>query len=731
MSSVRRRLFVVVALVAGVATVSATAGAAPASGGSGRPTMSIGDATAYEGDGTISFPVTLDRPAERGGAFALGVTLPGSARANRDYEPQIVFVAFPRGATKSTIDVPLIDDDVEEGDEKFSVALLLAFGARLGDRTGTATIVDDDGPLTVNVLHVNDHHSHLQPDAAPLNLGTAGGPFNTTFGGFPRVTAKIAELDSQLDNVVKIHAGDAITGTLFYTLFQGQADADLMNTVCFDIFELGNHEFDDSDAVLASFLDALNADPDCDTATLAANVVPEVGTPLAPTGPNDYLLPYVVKELDGQQVGFIGIDIAGKTRDSSQPLDSTVFLDEVETTQFYVDELAAQGIDNIVLVTHYGYENDLALASAVTGVDAIVGGDSHSLLGDYARYGLAPAGPYPTNTTNASGEPVCVVQAWQYSWVVGELSLTFDDGAIESCAGTPHLLVGDTFTRGTPAQPVPPAEADEIRAAIAAAPDLVQIAPDPAAQDVLTAYAAQVDVLGQQVIGTNAEVLCDRRVPNVPRGSCPPGTVASTGASLAVNGGFIQQVVTDAFLARAFRSDIAIQNGGGVRVDLNAGPITIAEAYTILPFSNTLVELELSGAEVKQSLEDAGNFYLANPGAATGAYPYGSAIRWDTNLSAPSGNRFQNVEVRADDGTWGPLDPAATYTVVTNSFLAGGGDGYLTFKAAADDGRVTDTFINYAQGLIDYIEQDLGGGTLTVPTPDNFSTQSFVPAGGP
>jgi 5'-nucleotidase / UDP-sugar diphosphatase len=65
-----------------------------------------------------------------------------------------------------------------------------------------------------------------------------------------------------------------------------------------------------------------------------------------------------------------------------------------------------------------------------------------------------------------------------------------------------------------------------------------------------------------------------------------------------VNGGFIQQIVTDAFLARAFRADLALQNGGGVRITIPEGPITIGTAYTLLPFSNTLVELELSGQEV-------------------------------------------------------------------------------------------------------------------------------------
>lgn len=542
------------------------------------------------------------------------------------------------------------------------------------------------------------------------------------------MTAKLKELESRLDNVVKIHAGDAITGTLFYTLFNGEADADLMNTACFDVFALGNHEFDDGDATLAKFLDDLGSDPACETTTIAANVVPALGTPLAPVTAKDYIQPYMVKTFQGRKVGFIGIDIAEKTRFSSQPLPTTQFLDEVETAQTYVDELSAMGIDNIVLVTHYGYANDLALARAVTGVDAIIGGDSHTLLGDLGRYGLPSAGDYPTLATNADGDPVCVAQAWQYAQVVGELAVTFREGKVDSCGGIPHLLLGDAFERNR--QPITDPERTEILALVDADPSLGVVTSDPAAEAILAEYAAQVDELSQEVIGEAGEVICERRVPTQPRGSAPCNgdAVSLSGAQLNVNGGFSQQVVTDAFLARAFRADIALQNGGGVRITIPEGDITIGTAYTLLPFSNTLVELELSGQEVLDSIEDGLAFYASNPSGNTGAFPYGSHIRWDIDMTQAEGARIDNVEVKDRvTGIWAPLDPSQTYTVVTNSFLANGGDGYATFKNAADDGRVTDTFINYAQGFVDYLVQDLGGGDLFVPAPSDFSTQSFLP----
>jgi len=83
--------------------------------------------------------------------------------------------------------------------------------------------------------------------------------------------------------------------------------------------------------------------------------------------------------------------------------------------------------------------------------------------------------------------------------------------------------------------------------------------------------------------------------------------------------------------------------------------------------------------------------------------------------------------VKASNGSWKALEPGATYVVVTNSFIASGRDGYDAFGVAFDEGRVTDTFIDYAQGFIDWVEQD-AEGVVSVPAPGGFSTQSFMPA---
>lgn len=580
----------------------------------------------------------------------------------------------------------------------------------------------------LNVLHINDHHSHLEADHG-VNLMLAGESTRVEAGGFPRVVTEFDELAASQTNVLKVHAGDALSGTLYYSLFKGEADAAMMNEVCFDVFELGNHEFDEGDASLRDFLDDLKSG-NCDTSVLGANVLPQVGTPLAPDTVNDYIKPYVVKQYGGESVGIIGLDIAYKTKNSSSPLPTTQFLDETETAQKYIDELSGMGIDKILLVTHYQNTNDQILAAHLHGVDVIIGGDSHTLLGNFDRLGLNASGPYPMQLADMEGNLVCVAQAWQYSQIVGELHVGFDDqGRVTSCGGTPHLLLGDTFMRS----PTDGGDRVELTGAarqavldfIDSTPELSIVTPDAVAQARLDAYSGQVGELETAVIANVNDDLCLERIPGQGRSQlCDVVATAS-------HGGDIQQLVSHAFWSRSFLADIALQNSGGVRIDIPMGQLTIGDAYTLLPFANTMVEIDLTGAEIKASLEEAVE-YATTPGGSTGAYPYASGLRWDVDLSQPAGQRFSNLEVKPKGATeWKPLDPEASFKVVVNSFMAQGGDGYATLGAAvADPSRgAVDTLIDYAQGFIDHVQQDLGGLVSKLPVSE-YSTQMFTDASG-
>jgi len=583
-------------------------------------------------------------------------------------------------------------------------------------------------PLTLNIAHINDHHSQLEA-INNVELTLDGTSTRVQLGGFARLTTLFAQAEASLPNLLKVHAGDAITGTLYYSFYKGEADARMMNTICFDAFALGNHEFDDGDAGLRSFLDALYT-PACATPVLAANVVPAIGTPLAPVTATDYFQPYTLKTIDGVTVALIGIDIAGKTSNSSRPLETTVFADEVATAQAVIDQLKADGIRHFVLVTHQGYDNDLAMAAALTDVDVIIGGDSHSLLGDFEAYGLASSGAYPTVVTNKDGATVCIGQAWEYSKAFGLMNVVFDEaGAVASCGGEASLVIGDAFQRrdGTGAWvPMAGDERDALIATLASDPRIAVTTPDAGAAAILAGYTSRIDDEKAKTIGTATDALCLVRVPGESTNRSA-GVAGCEVANTLARGSDAAQAVAQAFLAGSRRADLALQNAGGVRIPIPAGAVTMNTAFTLLPFTNVIVELDMTGAEVVAALEDAVSNHL-DAAQSNGSHPYAAGLRWNLDMTKARGSRFSNVQVKnRSTGAWAAIDPAATYVVATNDFIGEGRDGYTTLGEVTADGRSVNTFLLYTQTFADWVVAE---GSIGRPARSEVSHQTVITADG-
>ena len=571
----------------------------------------------------------------------------------------------------------------------------------------------------LTILHINDHHSHLRADGR-MSLKINGEKTRVKSGGFPAVVSTFNNLSKGKKNVLKLHAGDAITGDLYYTLFKGEADAALMNQVCFDAFAIGNHEFDDGDTGLAKFLDFLGKG-DCNTPALAANISPEVGSSaLAKNSANEYLQPYTIIEKGDMKIGIIGIDIVSKTTRSSSPDETTKFFNEKITAQKYINELKSKGVKHIVLLTHYQYENDINLAKNLKGVDIIVGGDSHSLLGDFSEVGLNSKGPYPTIVENDDGNMVCIVQAWQYSQIVGELNVKFDnEGNVEACDGTPHLMLANSFKRKNSEGKRVEIEGDARKAAI----DFVEsnkylsiVEADPNAQKLLNTFSEKVDELKAQKVGEVLSDLCFERIPG--QGRSKLCDVSQT----AENGSDISNLVAHAFREMTRTSEIAIQNGGGVRIDVPKGDFSIGTAYKLLPFANTIVELEMTGSEILQVLEEALDLAL-QPDGSTGAYPYAAGLRWQIDANESFGSRFSKIQFKGpNDSSWVDLDLSRSYRVATNNYIAAGKDGYKTFGIVSKSGRMVNTYLDYAQSFVDYVKKY---ETIDKLPLEDYSTQLF------
>jgi 5'-nucleotidase len=597
---------------------------------------------------------------------------------------------------------------------------------------------NDDEPtfkaIELNIAHINDHHSQLEPIAAQ-ELTLDGVATQVDLGGFARQTAVFKSL-AGTPNLLKLHAGDAITGTLYYTFFKGEADARMMNSICFDAFVPGNHEFDDGDTALKGLLDALAAPANgggsaCKTATVAANVTPQAGTALAPTSGTPYLQPYTIKKIDGVDVGIVGLSPATKITNSSRPLATTQFQDEATAAQKAIDELKGTGVRHIMLLSHLGYDADKAIAPKLSDVDVIIGGDSHSLLGDFKAVGVTTSsGAYPTVVKNKSGETVCIGQAWEYAKAYGLMNVKFNEqGTVTQCGGQARLVIGDNFKRKDSAgawQTMADADRQALVTKLATSNQVRVTTPEAAAAQTLSTYTSQVAAQKAVTIGNATEALCLVRLPGESTNRST-GVAGCETANTLARGSDAAQVVAEAFLTASKRADFALQNAGGVRIALPVGTLSMNTAFTILPFTNVLVEMNLTGAQVVAALEDAAANHLDNA-QSTGSHPYAAGLRWNLDMGQAKGQRFSNVQVKnKTTGAWSAIDPAKTYVLVTNDFIAAGQDGYATLGTAYKAGAYVNTYLLYTQSFVDYVKAK---GTIARPAAGDYSHQKVITKAG-
>ena len=545
-----------------------------------------------------------------------------------------------------------------------------------------------DKNFSMKILHLNDTHSHITSERMKFKVNGKKVYFDV--GGYPRIITKIRELSKNNPNHMILNAGDTFQGTLYYSLFKGKADAKMLNLINWDAYELGNHEFDDGDEALSNFIDRLNPT----IAVLGANIIPSQKDPLY-----GKIKPYIIKNFNGTKVAVIGIDEVKKTIESSNPSKDVKFLDEIQTAQKYIDLLTNNGIDKIILLTHQGYKNDIKMAQNLKGVDIIVGGDSHTLLGNFDSLGLKSVSKsYPTITKSKDGKKVCIVQAWEYAHIIGDLNILFDtNGNVLECKGTPYLLTGDKFLiknkRGKKVD-VDQKLKNEIITLINNKKNISITKEDKNALETIKEFKSQVDKQKSIVIGKALEDLGHNRIPGDKK----------DGKHILPLGSDIAPIVAKAFYDLSKLSDAAIQNAGGVRIAIEKGDITMGDAYKLLPFSNTLFEIKMYGKEIKQVLEDAIN-NIKN-GGSTGSFPYAYGLKYDVDMS--NTHPVSNLEIKdRKTGKWIPIDMNKLYTIVTNSYTAGGKDGYVTFKKVQDlRGKGVDTYLDYAMSFVKYVEKN-------------------------
>jgi len=338
----------------------------------------------------------------------------------------------------------------------------------------------------------------------------------------------------------------------------------------------------------------------------------------------------VIKKSDiitvgGQKIGLIGLT-PEDTHDLASPGKNITFGDPVAAVQKEVDKLSAQGVNKIIVLSHSGYEVDKQVAEQTKGVDVIVGGHSNTYLSNSSD---RAAGPYPTMINKTA-----IVQAYAYGKFLGELSVSFDDaGEIITAEGEPIIM--DAWV-----------EEDK----------------DVVAR--LSQLARPLEEIRNKVVASVSQPINgDRKICRVME--CEMGNL-------------VAEAMLDAVAEQGV--SIALANSGGLRASIDAGDVTMGEVLTVLPFQNTLSTFRVSGQTVIDALENG----VSQIEEVKGRFPQVAGLTFTFDASvAPNEGRIRSVMVKKE-GSWQAIDPAASYYLVSNNYVRGGGDGYRMFGSASD-----------------------------------------------
>ena len=250
----------------------------------------------------------------------------------------------------------------------------------------------------LTILHMNDTHSHIDPERSGRDAGMGG------------VIEQAAYIDSVRcaagkRNVLLLHAGDFGQGSSYFTELNGNVEIDVINAMQYDAVTLGNHEFDNGMEELARRVRNLEVPVVCANYDFT-------GTPL-----EGLVQPYVVVKKAGKRIGIIGVLTDVRTVVAREIADMLTYQKPVDVVNKYAAYLKEQKkCDLVVILSHLGYDHgdsDCELATMVRNVDVIVGGHSHTKLDDLTR------------VKDLDGKDVIILSDWKWGLTVGNLSIDF------------------------------------------------------------------------------------------------------------------------------------------------------------------------------------------------------------------------------------------------------------------------------------------------------------------
>ena len=536
-----------------------------------------------------------------------------------------------------------------------SVAAIVAMGA------GQASTAKPANTVSLRLIAMNDLHGNLEPPAGSSGRVVLPGGATVDAGGAAFLATHVRQLRDEVTNSVVVAQGDLIGASpLASALFHDEPTIDVLNDLGLFASASGNHEFDEGYNELlrmqrggchpvdgCQFHDTYDG---ADFRYLGANVTFK-GTQVPA------LPPFWLTMVQGVPVGFIGMPLQGTPEIvSAEGIKNLDFGDEVAAANRYADLLDRFGVKTIVMMMHQGDQVVFGNPPDACGILPGVGRQIAEQVSPKIDVVLAAHTHQQFNcmVTDPAGQPRPYIQGLSFGRILSVVDLKIDRGTRDvvrsETTATNHVV-----TRTVPA--------------------------DVAVQALVTEAVTKSAPIANRQIGTITANIVRAAVAS---GESPLGNL-----------------IADAQLeqTQVAGAQIALMNPGGVRADLTFpsspvgegdGVVTYGEAFTVQPFGNVMTTLTLTGAQIKAVLEQQWQ------PTVTRILQPSASLTYSWSQSAPVGSKVSDIRI---SGT--PLDPAASYRVSVNNFLADGGDGFAQLRNGTDrtGGLVDiDAFAAYLQG---------------------------------
>ena len=517
--------------------------------------------------------------------------------------------------------------------------------------------VKQPNAVNVQLLAINDFHGNLvPPSGSGGRVGTVANDAactaanNCVFaGGVAYLADDIKNLEAGNPNTLVVSAGDNIGGSpLISAAFHDEPTIEALNELGLDVSAVGNHEFDEGVTELERIQDGgCHPTDGCQTGHpyagadfqfLAANVVDKVtGDPIFPA--------YTVEDVGGVKVGFIGLTLEGTPNIvSAAGIQSVNFLDEATTINSAASALRHQGVKTIVVLLHEGGAQSVPLATNMingcTGMSGAIVDIVHNLT---PTVDMVVSGhthnAYNCQLPNSADVPIPVSSAASFGRLVTDIDMKINthSGRPMSISVNNRIVFRDT------------ADADETA--------------------LVNYYTNRVAPIANAVVGKI--------------------TADITNTNNAAGESALGDVIADAQrrYTQATGAQFAFMNPGGIRASLTyaqisgteaLGEVTFGEAFNVQPFNNLVATQDMTGAQIKQVLEES---FLGCFGRTqnTVILQVSAEFHYSYDTTKACGLRITAMTLNGQ-----PLSLTTTYKVTMNNFLADGGDTFPGFRAGTN-----------------------------------------------